>query len=126
MIGHSQTSVQSPDACAAPAFPRRRNRSPVSGPCVNSARSVQNGLRPSGRVVALCAALHSRGASMRLSGKWLLVPLLAWAFAATGPAVAQTYPSRPISIVVPYPAGGVTDTLVRLVAERMRDKLGQP
>ena len=38
---------------------------------------------------------------------------------------AQTYPSRPITIVVPYPAGGPTDTLARILAERMRGPLGQ-
>jgi tripartite-type tricarboxylate transporter receptor subunit TctC len=41
-------------------------------------------------------------------------------------ARAQSYPSRPISIIVPYPAGGVTDSLVRLTAERMAAFLGQP
>ena len=32
-------------------------------------------------------------------------------------ACAQTYPSRPITIVVPYPAGGPTDTLTRILAD---------
>ncbi len=54
----------------------------------------------------------------------LLAALLA-CFGATGPAHAQSYPSRPITIVVPYPAGGVTDNLVRLLAERMKNLLGQ-
>jgi tripartite-type tricarboxylate transporter receptor subunit TctC len=40
-------------------------------------------------------------------------------------AVAQTYPSRAITIVVPYPAGGPTDTLARILAERMQVALGQ-
>ena len=54
--------------------------------------------------------------------------LLAVAFAAlTGiaGADAQTYPSRPITMVVPYSAGGPTDTIARLMAERMRGPLGQ-
>ncbi len=41
-------------------------------------------------------------------------------------ARAQTYPSRPITMIVPYPAGGPTDTIARLLGERMRVSLGQP
>ncbi len=44
---------------------------------------------------------------------------------AIASAHAETFPSRPITIVVPYPAGGVTDNLVRLLAERMKASLGQ-
>src|SRR5712691_2435823 len=40
-------------------------------------------------------------------------------------AAAETYPSRPVSIVVPYPAGGPTDTLARILAEHMKTTLGQ-
>jgi tripartite-type tricarboxylate transporter receptor subunit TctC len=47
-------------------------------------------------------------------------------FANSSTAFAQTYPSRPIMIVVPFPAGGPTDTLVRVMSERMRTSLGQP
>jgi tripartite-type tricarboxylate transporter receptor subunit TctC len=41
-------------------------------------------------------------------------------------AYAQSYPSHPITIIVPFPAGGPTDTLARLLGERMRVSLGQP
>ena len=41
-------------------------------------------------------------------------------------ADAQTYPSRPITIIVPTTAGGPPDTLARLIAEPMRSVLGQP
>ena len=41
-------------------------------------------------------------------------------------ARAQAYPSRPITMVVPFPAGGPTDTIGRIVAEGMRASLGQP
>src|SRR5262245_36745630 len=39
---------------------------------------------------------------------------------------AQSYPSRPITLVVPFPAGGGLDTFARTMAERMRVSLGQP
>jgi tripartite-type tricarboxylate transporter receptor subunit TctC len=53
--------------------------------------------------------------------------LLAGALALqiTGGASAQTYPSRPLTIVVPFSAGGPTDTIGRIMAERMRGPLGQ-
>jgi len=41
-------------------------------------------------------------------------------------ANAQTYPVRPITLVVPFAAGGPTDVVGRIVAERMRSSLGQP
>jgi tripartite-type tricarboxylate transporter receptor subunit TctC len=44
---------------------------------------------------------------------------------AGGAADAQVYPSRPVTVVVPYPAGGPTDTLARILAERMKTSLGQ-
>jgi len=43
-----------------------------------------------------------------------------------GPADAQSYPARPIKLVVPFPAGGATDTSARLVAQGMSARLGQP
>ncbi len=41
-------------------------------------------------------------------------------------ARAQTYPTRPITMIVPLAAGGPTDVVARLLAERMRGMLGQP
>lgn len=40
-------------------------------------------------------------------------------------AAAQTYPSKPVTIVVPFPAGGALDTVARAIAEQMRTDLGQ-
>ena len=54
-----------------------------------------------------------------------LFAALALTFAATA-ALAQPYPSRPITLVVPFPPGGSTDTVARIMAERMRPILGQP
>ena len=45
--------------------------------------------------------------------------------ASIGGATAQGYPSRPITMVVPYPAGGLFDALARVLAEPMRAALGQ-
>mgnify|MGYP003639746289 CR=1 FL=1 len=41
-------------------------------------------------------------------------------------ALAQDFPQRPLTLVVPYPAGGATDTLGRILAKTMSTKLGQP
>jgi tripartite-type tricarboxylate transporter receptor subunit TctC len=41
-------------------------------------------------------------------------------------AHAQTFPSRPVTIVVPFPAGSISDVVSRLAAERMQAPLGQP
>src|SRR5436305_458918 len=41
-------------------------------------------------------------------------------------AFAQTYPSKPIRLIVPYPAGGGTDFFARLVGTKMAELIGQP
>src|SRR5689334_12590103 len=44
---------------------------------------------------------------------------------AAGRAVADAYPSKPITLIVPFAAGGPTDTMARIVGERMGKELGQ-
>ena len=46
--------------------------------------------------------------------------------AASSTASAQTYPSRPITIVVGLAAGGSTDVIARMMAQAMKSSLGQP
>ncbi len=57
--------------------------------------------------------------------KKLFVVALAFIAATMASAQADTYPSRPITIVVPYPAGGPTDTMARILAEHLKGSLGQ-
>jgi len=48
------------------------------------------------------------------------------ALSGTFGARAETFPSKPVTMIVPFPAGGITDIVARLVAERMKTTLGQP
>ena len=45
--------------------------------------------------------------------------------AGLGSAAAQTYPSKPITVIVPFAAGGPSDALARILGDRMRASLGQ-
>src|SRR4051812_20475647 len=51
---------------------------------------------------------------------------LLWTVALTVAAPAQTYPSRQIRMIVPFPPAGITDLSGRLMGEALRAKLGQP
>src|SRR5262245_29492266 len=55
----------------------------------------------------------------------LAAMLAAVSIAMASVAQAQTYPVKPIKLVVPFPAGGATDTTTRLVAQRLQLGLGQ-
>ncbi len=61
--------------------------------------------------------------TLRLTRRESLILLTA---ASLGSAAhAQSYPSKPITMVVPYPPGGGTDAVARLIAEKIGKKLGQ-
>ena len=60
--------------------------------------------------------------SVTPTARWMLLAVSLFAAAA---ATAQTYPNRPIRIIVPFGAGGANDVVTRIVATRMTDALGQ-
>ena len=62
--------------------------------------------------------------AMRTVWTVLLAVLLAAGFDA-GPSSAETYPTKPIRIVVPTSPGGITDTLARALAQRLTESFGQ-
>src|SRR3954449_3378774 len=57
--------------------------------------------------------------------RYFFTALVAVAAACSSPSLAQTYPSRPIVMVVPYAAGGTFDVMGRIIAVRMSELLGQ-
>jgi tripartite-type tricarboxylate transporter receptor subunit TctC len=52
--------------------------------------------------------------------------LVATAIAVTASAQAQTYPTKPVKIIVPYPPGGTVDLVARVLAQNLSEQLGQP
>ena len=66
---------------------------------------------------------------MSVHRRRLLGQVLVVAIAASGAwqcASAQTYPSRPVRIVVPFPPGGTTDVVARIIGQRLTETMGQP
>src|SRR5262245_65466352 len=65
--------------------------------------------------------------SVKLSRRQCLgsVGVVLTALAAT-PAAAQTFPTHPLRLIVPFPAGGSNDVMARLIAPHLEQSLGQP
>jgi len=62
---------------------------------------------------------------MKGIGRTMLLAVIGHLLIASGLAQAQNYPTRPIKIVIAFPAGGPTDFVGRLLAEKFKDVLGQ-
>ncbi len=58
--------------------------------------------------------------------RFVSAAMLASLFLLAGPVTAQSYPAKPIKIVVPFPAGGTSDVLARLIGQKMTESWGQP
>jgi len=52
--------------------------------------------------------------------------LLGLMFLAAGPAPAAEWPTKPLTLIIPWAPGGATDISSRMLVERFKDKLGQP
>jgi tripartite-type tricarboxylate transporter receptor subunit TctC len=73
----------------------------------------------------------SRNSRNMLGGEaWLALSiagaLIMLSVASSSSSFAETYPSRPVKVIVPFAAGGPTDAIARIIAQRMRSSLGQP
>src|SRR5215831_8060056 len=77
-------------------------------------------VRTIGHDVSWVVQLRRSGMNRAFFGSALATLLFA------GQAPAQPYPSRPVTFIVPYGAGGPVDTLARILSEPMRKSLGQP
>jgi tripartite-type tricarboxylate transporter receptor subunit TctC len=71
------------------------------------------------------ALLKSSPEGIMSFARALAAPFLAACILAAGAASAQTYPSRPVTLLVPYPPGGATDAIARIMQDSMSQSLGQ-
>lgn len=63
---------------------------------------------------------------MRLSNLWTGLLAAAFAFGVAAPAAAQAFPTGPVKIIIPFPPGGPTDTVGRILAKNLQEAWGQP
>src|SRR5262245_45370565 len=86
-------------------MPRRRSKSPGGAP-TDTMNHLTGGV------------MHARWFALALA----LLSVCGW----IQPAAAQTFPAKPVRLIVPFAPGGAADTLGRIMARKMSDQLGQP
>src|SRR5262245_9370411 len=101
--------------CLAEPLPRQLRQGALGGAPRLRARDSRFARRPSARH-GLSAAMSPIRSLLYLAASALVL--------AAGPAFGQ-YPTKPVRIIVPYPPGGTTDILARLVAKGLTDKFGR-
>jgi hypothetical protein len=110
---------------------------PKSQGSERAARVPSAGEHPEDQILRLVGAVGRLRGAVRVikEGHAMKLPRREFLHLAAGaaalPAVsriarAETYPSRPITMIVPFAAGGATDVVGRMMAERMRVSLGYP
>jgi tripartite-type tricarboxylate transporter receptor subunit TctC len=83
-------------------------------------------LRKAGSLRIIGLGLEGQGREQEMSFVRQLLAGVALAFFALGAAGAAEYPTKPVTIIVPFAAGGPTDVIARLIGDHMSRTLGQP
>src|SRR6266540_1744557 len=104
-----------PGPTAATSAPASPSCCSTPSPSISANRSWAPPVRARTRETVMAALARKAGAA-------LVGAVLAM---SVGAAAAQTYPSGPVKLIVPVPAGGVTDTTARIVAQRLTELWGQ-
>ena len=90
----------------------------------NACILARDGCQPAAAVDLEAVLAHSPRALLLLAA---IASAAVIAFAATSiPASAQAWPAKPVRVIVPYPPGDTADTIVRLIAQKITERIGQP
>src|SRR4051794_23834158 len=76
----------------------------------------------------LCHSTFGRFTARRenMITRWMVGSFVALALAFSGPAGAQTYPAKPVRILIPFPPAGPSDFAARIIGAKLAEFLGQP
>jgi len=90
----------------------------------NACILARDGCRPAAAVDLEAVLAHSPRALLLAAA---IASAAGIALAATSiPASAQAWPAKPVRVIVPYPPGDTADTIVRLIAQKITERIGQP